>query len=137
MEYSISIGIQVTEAIDMKYVDRGHAGAPDFVNGDFTKGPPTELDLSGIVPEAGANHLVHLSVELDNTTNPSEAAMFGKVNPAFGAPFPNSSLSEPVANQAIRATDMWVMMDGNRHIEYIISGSTTIHWLHVRGWWTD
>lgn len=136
MEYSPSLGIQIEEE-GMKYKDRGDTEAPDFGNADFIKDQsPHELDLSAIVPETGANHLVHISFSF-SATNPNEdCIMLGKVGTS-GAPFAYSAISELVAGADIRETDMWVMMDSARKIQYMLRPDVTVAWGYVRGWLTD
>lgn len=136
MDYSKSIGIFLG-VIGMAYKDRGNTETPDFSDENFTKdGNAHELDLSAIVPEAGANHLVRINVELHDANAHADAIMFGKVGYS-SAPMAYSSVSEPVAGASIRASDMWIMMDSARKIQYIAQESVSVHFLYVRGWLED
>lgn len=121
--YSPSKAIQVTEVIDMKYVDRGDPAEVDFTQADLTLDDAWhELDLSAIVPAAGANHLVHLKALATITIAFREV---GNINTINVTP-------EATGMHA----DSWVMLDANRKIEYMTSAGM-IGTLTVRGWWTD
>lgn len=135
MEYSKSVAIQLQEAIDMKYVDRGDPAAPDFLVGAFTTdGLWHDIDLSAIVPPEAANHLVHIGVDAFTAVAGSSMrlAKTGNVNDWNSAGDAYTGVSPSYA------LDCWVMLDANRKIRYMFSN---VAWafinLTIRGWWTD
>lgn len=129
MEYSPSLGIQVEEA-GMKYVDRGDPSSPDFTVFTFDNAYH-DLDLSSIVPEAGANHPVHLFIR-GQTSVPPDVIRFrkkGNVNTLN-----QGGLWVPVSGLASYNGDLLVTMDANRVIEYVASASASGIYVLVRGW---
>lgn len=115
LTYSPSKGIQVTEYIMGKYADRGDPAVPDFTEADLIMdGAWHELDLSGIVAAAGANHLVHIRSWEDVMPNIREVGNVNDLN--IGAE--------------------WVMMNADRKIEYKNFGGNFTK-LVVRGWVED
>lgn len=105
----------------MIYVDRGDPAAPDFGNGDFTKDSNWhELDLSAIVPAAGANKLVYITATVTGDT----------------IEFRKPGNSNAVNTLYINAVESgWVQMDADRKIEYkVVPAAGTIAGFAVRGW---
>lgn len=132
MEYSPSVATQLLEAIMAKYVDRGDPVAVDFTLVDIIlDGTWRDLDLSGIVAPAAANHLVHIGVGA-KATKANNCIRFrknGNVNDAnIVAQFTQT------ANVSDNE-DFLVMMDTDRKIEY---NGDTDDWgaltIVVRGW---
>lgn len=133
MEYSKSVGIQVTEAIDMKYVDRGDPEGPDFESGDLTQdGNYHTLSLAGIVPAAGANHLVHIIIYTMSEEATGEVILreVGNTN------FLNWAFHRVSVGTRF-TSDMWVMMDATRQISYRASEEFDDLTITIRGYWTD
>lgn len=124
------------EEVEMKYVDRGDPGDPDFTEANLSADAAWhELDLSGIVAEAGANHLVHLSLQTyePRPGEPSNEVIF-KARKLGNINMWNLAIADKII-----CTDLWVMVDANRKIEYwleTISGSGKIG-VTIRGWVTD
>lgn len=137
IDFSPSVAIQVTEfeEIDMKYVNRGDPAVPDFELADFpVKDNWTMLDLSAIVPAAGANHLVHLHISIE-----SAAGVVGSLNFREAG---NVNEINLLAGVGIEFADYggWVMMNANRQVEYfkLVENANLISAeVSVRGWWTD
>lgn len=136
--YSPSLGIQVTELMMGIYHDRGDPAAPDFVGANLVVDMAWhELDLSSIVPEAGANHLVHLmgfSRWVDGAGAEMRFRKVGNIHEVNMA----WTIEGPVAKSA--STDMWVMLNADRKIEYNVNApelSNREIMLLVRGWVTD
>ena len=127
MEYSKSVAKQVTEVIDMKYVNRG-----DLPGSDFSFMPAanvwTDLDLSGVIPAPGANHLAHLKVEsIAGAISFREKGNINTVNTADTQP------------TSFDGTDLWLIIDANRKIQYFFAEpppADTVN-ISVRGYWTD
>lgn len=121
------------------YHDRGDPAAPDFTfNTDTPRDTYEPVDLSAIVPEAGANHLVHLSVLMaKGLVAPlrTNFRKYGNVN-TF-----NTVACSPVGDVgADHYEDMWVMMDTDRKIDCIREGLESAGYtvyITVRGWVTD
>lgn len=123
---------EITQVADEKYVDRGDASAWDFLVGDFTADATwRDLDLSGVVPAAGASHLVHLRLScrgpgVGNNLYMRENGNANAVNAV--------QLIQVVADTP-HSMDAWVMMDAGRIVEYM---ATDVVWtalsVLVRGW---
>lgn len=133
MEYSPSLGIQVLEA-GMKYVDRGDPAVSDFAIGDLTLDSGWHsLDLSGIIPVAGASHMVHIVVEVVAP----EALDHIHFRKNGNSNVRNISTTSPqIPNGITRTTDMWVMCDAGRKVAYM--GNSDMGFASVsiviRGW---
>jgi len=137
MEYSKSVGVQVTEDIDMKYVDRGNkAPPPDFLPEDFiADGGWHDLDLSAIVPAAGANHLVYIKAR-GNSSNPGPQPYFNFRQAGNTQDINTAEAWSEVAGKS-RDTSTWVMMSVDRKIQYRTFAYVTEQTITVRGYWTD
>lgn len=131
MEYSPSLGIQVTEA-GMKYVNRGDPATFDFTLADITQDDAWhDLDLSGIVAEAGAGHLVHLIAGVKGTKadNYLYFRAKGNVNEV------NIVCLRTQAANVGSDEDCLILMDATRTIQYranINDWSAIL--IAVRGW---
>jgi hypothetical protein len=114
------------------FVDRGDAAAWDKQVGDFTTdGTWNDLDLSAVVPAAGAGRLVLLHVEVEDDAAESAFSVREKGNAnAFNV----GSVITQVAN-VLTSGDLWVLADGTRTIQYFGTNLAfvTID-LYVRGW---
>lgn len=135
MEYSESVGTQV-EA-EMKYVDRGDVGAPDFtiadITQDFNQHP---LDLSAIV--GATAKVVHLKVVYQQDGVGGDVILNISKN---GAVIPDEwansfDLFKPTV-EIIALSDL-VSMDAGRKIQYAVintgAGVLTKCNITVRGW---
>lgn len=136
LEFSPSLGIQVEEMIIMKYHDRGDPVAPDFTTPDFTAdGAWHTLDLSAIVPEEAADHLVLLRFKGKIAMDSGDIHIRkpGRVG------VQNCFLNEYEGTEPTnKIASFWVIVDASRHIEYQISaGDWALFELVVRGWVTD
>jgi len=131
MEYSPSVASIVTMEEEMKYVDRGDPAAADFATGAFTMdGAWHDLDLSAIVPVAGASHLVHFRVTLFDSTA-GEALKFRKNGNANTQNIVQTITQEPSKSIDF---DVWCMVDANRVMEYNTAFSIMAISFVVRGW---
>lgn len=126
-----------------KYIDRGDPAAADYGLGTPFEHDNVwhELDLSSpipIVPPAGANNLVLLRVNLayDEAGQWIEFRTLGNVN-TFNEAY---VLTSAVVGSTVNV-DVFVKMDANRKIEYRLSGTDPLKWIHlfvtVRGWVED
>lgn len=114
----------------MIYIDRGDPAAPDFVLGNLTVDNAWhDLDLSGIVPAAGANMKVYLRLDLYAS---EKKKMFlrhkGHANEI------NMALAQ-VTTAYHKDDTYYVVLDANRKIEYKLEVTM---WgvvdITVRGW---
>lgn len=131
MEFSPSVASTVEGIV--KYVDRGDPANYDFRKEDLIQDSAWhDMDLSGIVPEAGANHLVHISVTIQATVAENYLILQKKGNVNFPAV---GRTRTQVADIMLDESDIFVMMDADRKIEYQAS---TGNWsridVAVRGW---
>lgn len=119
----------------MIYVDRGDPAAPDFTKPGFTiDGAWHDLDLSGIVPAAGANMLVHLSLDVMPGTIGKYIRLREKGN---SNSYNIGGLAGIYGHRDYLRSDVWVKMDANRVIQYQVE-SVPLDWdsmeVTVRGW---
>lgn len=131
MDYSPSKGIFLG-VIGMAYKGRGDPATPDFEAGDLTlNGTPQELDLSGIVPVAGAGHLVHIAIYFTGGVN-DYFRMFkmGNVNQKNRT----EAISQVDGKNAF--TDGWVTLDADRKVQYQGVPPWSLE-VTVRGWLVD
>lgn len=113
------------------YVDRGDLAVPDFVVGDFvTDGTWRTLDLSGIVPAAAADKLVHFRLKIRD----DQAQRLFELRRTAGPNVCNVVTCYIQAANYYRGLEAWVRMDG-RTIQYKASSTvwSTID-LSVAGW---
>jgi len=122
-----------------RYVDRGNkAPPPDFDQNDLTQDNAWhDLDLSAIVPAAGANHLVYIQLYVI-ALDPASLLTFRQTGNAGEFVNENASkTSVPVALKRGYKT-IQVVLDATRKIEYKSLAEpydfTTIQ-MTVRGWW--
>lgn len=135
IDYSPSLAIQVEEAIDMKYVDRGDPANVDFEETDLTlDGLPHNLDLAAIVPPEGANHLVH--VVIIGESSAAGIPILELRKPGNTHWRNEDGFGMPVAT-LMGSGSAWVMMDSNREINYRAPATATAIKITVRGYWTD
>lgn len=114
----------------MKYVNRGDPAVPDFTDTDLIiDNNWHELDLSAIVPEAGANHLVHLRIDFGGTGATLEGWLRERGNA-------NTENAERyiTRDEATHSRSGLVMTDTQRKIQYRVwIGMNTFN-ITVRGW---
>ena len=118
-----------------RYIDRGDPADFDFTLASLiTDGDYHDLDLSSIVPEAGANHLVHLRFQImDNAAG----MIFFLREKGNSNPY-NSLAAATIVADTYTFFDGFVMLDANRKVEYWASNTTwTGIYILVRGWWED
>lgn len=135
LEYSESKSIQVTEVEMGKYLDRGDPASSDF-SSLICDGVWHELDLSGIVAPAGAGHLVHF-IFCATFDFAGRAICFRKNG---NAGVRNSAVvrSHIASDEmSVCESDLWVMMDLFRKIEYRADPAVKHISLVVRGWIED
>ena len=116
-----------------KYVKRDDVSADDFLIGDLTvDGQFHKLDLSGIVPEAAADNLVHFKVVLANTLV-TAFIVFQENGYVNGINF--EAVRIQAANIPIYG-HIRVEMDANRKIQYKIQNVGTYSYIKIviRGW---
>lgn len=118
----------------MIYVDRGDPATFDFTQADLILDmAPHDLDLSAIVPPAGANQLVHLMVRGNAAVITSPFPPMLLIRKKGNANWMNvTGFGTQVSNLYAAAGDVWVMLDANRVIEY--RGNVDIVDIVVRGW---
>jgi len=114
------------------YADRGDPAAADFSIGAglTADGAWNTLDLSSIVPVAAASKLVHLRCRiLDNSV---ETLMMlrklGNTNEI------NAKKAVTVVGGDSKYFDAWIMLDGDRKIEYNIEAAMGTAEITVAGW---
>lgn len=134
--YSPSVGMQCVEVAMGKYIDRGDPTIVDFNKASFTLDDAWhDLDLSGIVAPAGAGHLVHLIVE--KMSNAGDVKIQFRKNGNVNTINMGTAYLYSTGFQV--KSDVWVMMDVNRIVEY--KGSLAAKWdtlyVTVRGWIED
>lgn len=118
----------------MKYINRGDPAAYDFLTPFFVMdGLWHDLDLSGIVPAAAANHLVDLRVLIADTFVGRSILIREKGN------VNDINATEIWTQEAGEANDVdtEVMLDANRVLEYKMLWTVSVVQVVVRGWWTD
>lgn len=135
INYSPSVASLVTEVIVGKYVDRGDPIGYDFILANLiTDNAWHDLDLSGIVAPAGAEHLVHLVIIIKATKSDNKLLFRekGNVNEI------NRVLVRTQTANIAKDKDCFTMLDVNRKLEYKadIDQWTAIA-MAVRGWIED
>lgn len=133
--YSPSVASLITEVIVGKYVDRGDPVDDDFTLIDIIADDAWhDLDLSGIVAPAGANHLVHLVVIIKATKSDNRLIFRekGNINAV------NSLLIRTQAANIFADKDAFTLLDSSRVIEYKASPNEWVSMsIAVRGWVED
>jgi len=114
----------------MKYVDRGDPVTFDFSNPNFIFDSAWHsLDLSGIVPPAGANQLVHISLTLVTS-----ATAYWYIRETGNVNNINRLSLQPISAGNWELSG-WVMMDAVRKIDYYLAWTgITVARLSIRGW---
>ena len=115
------------------YVNRGDVTAYDFTLGDFTVGAFKDMNLSGIIPAAGASHLVHLYVALMSSLVGKKIVLKEKTGEGNSY---NVAECRVFFSSIEYVYDVWVMRDANRIIEAYTNCNQGAE-LVVRGWMID
>ena len=123
------------EGIDMKYVDIGDPSAYNWSEATLTlNGSWHDLDLSSIVPLAGASHLVHFKLMIKDTTV-GRSILFRTKGKSYNTVCPGAYVQ--VANQ-YKIVMFSIPCNSSRVIEYqATSAAWSNVYLAIVGYWTD
>lgn len=117
--------------IKTSFVNRGDAGAPDFVVANFTRdGAWHDLDLSGIIPAGATAAAAALFIRANVTANtirftPSDFA--GDDN--------RTNIITQAAGVSIEQ-DITLVLNSDRKVRYkATAGNWTAIQLTIKGWW--